>query len=349
MDGREGMSLSGSSPYYFTREVSEPNPSSGSVFGPGTQRGLAAPTGFKDFSSPNSSVQTNVSGNLGSSSYQAGNFGHGVDMSAASGLSLSDSSKKKRGRPRKYGPDGANMSLGLSPMSFNPSPGAGDIMLVDGEKKNRGRPRGSGKQQRLASLGEWMNSSAGKAFTPHVIQIAPGEDIASKILAFAQQRPRALCILSANGSVSSVTLRQPMSSDSTLTYEGRFEILCLSGSYLVSEGGHRNRTGGLSVSVCSPDGLVIGGAVGGSLVAASLVQAMVCSFVYDGFKTKTGSQADAKHEQISDFQPNEGSSTPIPVDASHRSFTPNPEKSSCSPSSRPHMRDLNTEINLAHG
>lgn len=161
MDGREGMSLSGSSSYYFNREVSGPNPSSGSGFGPGTQSRLAAPTGFKDFSGPNISVQTNVSGNLGSSSYSAGNplpnFGHGVDMSVSSGLSLSDPSRKKRGRPRKYGPDGANMSLGLSPMSSNPSPGAGDIMLVEGEKKNRGRPRGSGKKQRLASLGKCAN------------------------------------------------------------------------------------------------------------------------------------------------------------------------------------------------
>lgn len=45
------------------------------------------------------------------------------------------------------------------------------------------------------------------------------QDIASKILAFAQQRPRALCILSANGAVSAVTLRQPTSSSTTVTYE----------------------------------------------------------------------------------------------------------------------------------
>lgn len=161
MDGREGMSLSGSPPYYFNREVNGPNPNPGSVFGSGAQPGLAAPTGFKNFPSPNISVQTNVSANLGSSSYQVGNplpnFGHGVDIGAASGLSLSDPSKKKRGRPRKYGPDGTNMSLGLSPMSSNPSPGAGDIMLFEGEKKNRGRPRGSGKKQRLASLGKCAN------------------------------------------------------------------------------------------------------------------------------------------------------------------------------------------------
>ena len=54
--------------------------------------------------------------------------------------------------------------------------------------------------------------------------------------------------------------------------QGRFQILCLSGSYLVAEdGGPRNRTGGVSVSLCSPDGHVVGGGVA-MLMAASPVQ-----------------------------------------------------------------------------
>ncbi|KAI3514382.1 hypothetical protein L1887_12738 [Cichorium endivia] len=57
---------------------------------------------------------------------------------------------------------------------------------------------------------------------------------AAKLLSFAQQRARALCILSGNGSVSAVTLRQFSSSGGTITYEGRFEILCLSGGRLIA-------------------------------------------------------------------------------------------------------------------
>lgn len=54
----------------------------------------------------------------------------------------------------------------------------------------------------------------------------------------------------------------------------------MSGSYLVSENGDpSNRTGGLSISVCAPDGNVIGGAVGGSLIASSLVQVFLHLFV----------------------------------------------------------------------
>lgn len=47
----------------------------------------------------------------------------------------------------------------------------------------------------------------------------------------------------------------------------------MSGSYLLTDsGGSRNRSGGLSVSLASPDGRVIGGGVGGMLTAASPVQ-----------------------------------------------------------------------------
>jgi hypothetical protein len=40
-----------------------------------------------------------------------------------------------------------------------------------------------------------------------------------KVISFSQQGPQAICILSANGVISSVTLRQPDSSGGTLTYE----------------------------------------------------------------------------------------------------------------------------------
>lgn len=73
--------------------------------------------------------------------------------------------------------------------------------------------------------------------------------------------------------------------------QGRFQILCLSGSYLVAEdGGPRDRTGGISVSLSSSDGHVIGGAVA-MLIAASPVQ-VACSLssfsADDKFCTHTG-------------------------------------------------------------
>ncbi|KAL5180979.1 AT-hook motif nuclear-localized protein 1 [Glycine soja] len=158
--------------------------------------------------------------------------------------------KKKRGRPRKYGPDGS-VTMALSPMPISSSaPPSNDF-----SSGKRGKMRG-------------MDYKPSK------------KDITMKVISFSQQGPRAICILSANGVISNVTLRQPDSSGGTLTYEGRFEILSLSGSFMPTDNqGTRSRTGGMSVSLASPDGRVVGGGVAGLLVAASPVQVVVGSFL----------------------------------------------------------------------
>lgn len=38
-------------------------------------------------------------------------------------------------------------------------------------------------------------------------------------MSFSQHGPRAVCVLSANGAISNVTLRQPATSGGTVTYE----------------------------------------------------------------------------------------------------------------------------------
>ncbi|KAJ4954657.1 hypothetical protein NE237_011440 [Protea cynaroides] len=237
--------------------------------------------------------------------------------------------KKKRGRPRKYGPDGT-VSLALSPLPISSSPPAPSPVLAPasapppapappptGEfsgsnKRGRGRP-GIMKhlqQQRMEMehMGEWVSCSVGANFTPHVITVATGQDVTMKIISFSQQGPRAICILSANGAISNVTLRQPDSSGGTLTYEGRFEILSLTGSFMPSEtGGSRSRSGGMSVSLASPDGRVVGGGVAGLLVAASPVQVVVGSFL-------PSTQQELKPKKKSD-----GSSTATPTSISFSS------------------------------
>ncbi|XP_007052043.2 PREDICTED: AT-hook motif nuclear-localized protein 1 [Theobroma cacao] len=206
-----------------------------------------------------------------------------VDASPVSVGLTGSTEKKKRGRPRKYGPDGT-IARALSPMPISTSvpPGGGEFS--SGGK--RGRGRGSGYQIKhqkgteMENLGEWAATSVGTNFTPHVITVNAGEDVTMKVISFSQQGPRAICILSANGVISNVTLRQPDSSGGTLTYEGRFEILSLSGSFMPTETqGARSRSGGMSVSLASPDGRVVGGGVAGLLVAASPVQVVVGSFL----------------------------------------------------------------------
>ncbi|KAK1566441.1 hypothetical protein Q3G72_000007 [Acer saccharum] len=218
-----------------------------------------------------------------------------------------DPNKKKRGRPRKYTPDGniaSNMTLRLattpspSPASHaNSSAGAPANSASDQPaKRNRGRPPGSGKKQ-LDALG----GVGGSGFTPHVISVKAGEDIGSKIATFSQQGPRTVCILSANGAVCNVTLRQPAMTGGTVTYEGRFEIISLAGSFPIFENNGVRRNSGLSVSLAGPDGRVLGGGVVGVLMAASPVQIILGSFLAEGKKSSSNI-----------LQQPGGSSTPIP-------------------------------------
>lgn len=186
------------------------------------------------------------------------------------GLSSSDPVKRKRGRPRKYVTDANGIPLRSSPLT----PG------IASPQEKRGR--GSGKKAQSYGLG-----ATGQAFTPHVLTIAAGEDVAIKIMSFLQHAPWAVCILSANGAVSNATLRHAGISGGAVTYEGRFEILSLSGSFLLTESaGTRSRTGGLSVSLAGPDGRVIGGGVAGLLMAATPVQVIVGTFFPEGRKNQ---------------------------------------------------------------
>ncbi|KAE8673511.1 hypothetical protein F3Y22_tig00111780pilonHSYRG00002 [Hibiscus syriacus] len=86
--------------------------------------------------------------------------------------------KKKRGRPRKYGPDGT-MTRALSPMSISSF-----ILPVSGEFSSggkQGKGRGSGYQikhhkgMEMENLGDLVGTSVGTNFTPHIITVNPSE------------------------------------------------------------------------------------------------------------------------------------------------------------------------------
>ncbi|MED6145821.1 AT-hook motif nuclear-localized protein 6 [Stylosanthes scabra] len=218
-----------------------------------------------------------------------------IDFSGAStptpapGTGTGTDGKKKRGRPRKYGPDGkptAAAAGALSPMPISASiPLTGEF---SGWKRGKGRSVESIKKSSFKydfespgpGPGEGIQYSVGANFTPHVLTVNAGEDVTMKIMSFSQQGSRGICVLSANGTISNVTLRQPTSSGGTLTYEGRFEILSLSGSFMPTENGvTKSRSGGMSVSLAGPDGRVMGGGLAGLLIAAGPVQVVVGSFL----------------------------------------------------------------------
>lgn len=226
------------------------------------------------------------SGATGLQQQQPGSGGVGASGGAIVAVSGGDLVKKKRGRPRKYGPDGSiglglkTAAVGVTEATGAQSGGAGSTPNPDG--KRRGRPPGSGKKKQLDALG-----SSGTSFTPHIITVKPNEDVASKIMAFSQQGPRTTCIISANGALCTATLRQPATSGGIVTYEGHFDILSLSGSFLLAEDGDtRSRTGGLSVALAGSDGRIVGGCVAGMLMAATPVQVVVGSFIAEAKKPK---------------------------------------------------------------
>ncbi|KAJ1414653.1 PPC domain [Sesbania bispinosa] len=139
--------------------------------------------------------------------------------------------------------------------------------------------------------------NVGQGFTPHVIAVAAGEDVGQKIMLFMQQSRREMCILSASGAISNASLRQPASSGGNITYEGRFEIISLTGSYVRNELG--GRSGGLSVCLSNSDGQIIGGGVGGPLKAAGPVQVIVGTFFLDTKKdTGAGVKGDASASKL---------------------------------------------------
>ncbi|XLU46974.1 hypothetical protein S245_041788, partial [Arachis hypogaea] len=172
-------------------------------------------------------------------------------MATTSGSLENKKLKKKRGRPRKYDLNGI--------MGLTCPPNAESMTMTFASAPQ-------------SHFGEVANLD-GACFTPHVVNLHAGEDVAEKIMLFVEKYPGGICVLSATGAISSVTLDRFGSSGGLWTYEGRYEILRLSGSYTIVENcGMRSRTGGLSIMLVNPNGHVFGGGIAGVLTAASPVQ-----------------------------------------------------------------------------
>lgn len=139
-------------------------------------------------------------------------------------------------------------------------------------RRARGRPSGSKNKPKPPIF---VTRDSPNALRSHVLEVASGSDVAESIAQFARRRQRGVCVLSANGTVTNVTIRQP-SAAGAVALHGRFEILSLTGSFL--PGPSPPGSTGLTVYLPGGQGQVLGGSVVGALVAAGPVMVIASTF-----------------------------------------------------------------------
>lgn len=141
-----------------------------------------------------------------------------------------------------------------------------------GNRRPRGRPAGSKNKPKPPIF---VTRDSPNALRSHVMEVAGGTDVADSIAQFARRRQRGVCVLSGNGSVANVTLRQP-SAPGAVVLQGRFEILSLTGSFL--PGPAPPGSTGLTVYLAGGQGQVVGGSVVGPLITAGPVMIVAATF-----------------------------------------------------------------------
>ncbi|PHT39819.1 hypothetical protein CQW23_18673 [Capsicum baccatum] len=110
-------------------------------------------------------------------------------------------------------------------------------------KKPRERPPGLRKEEATRNFSRMrFNFLAQNVFSNLF------KDIVSKIMTILDKGPPAICILFGAGSLCEATLWN--SAIGTMTHEGQFDIISLTGSFMRSENGI---TGGLNLSMTRPD------------------------------------------------------------------------------------------------
>ncbi|CAH8370946.1 unnamed protein product [Eruca vesicaria subsp. sativa] len=153
-------------------------------------------------------------------------------------------------------------------------------------KRSRGRPPGSKNKPKPPVI---VTRDSPNVLRSHVLEISSGADIVESVNTYARRRGRGVSVLSGNGSVTNVVLRQPVTAHGSnggvgagagaggvVTLHGRFDILSITGTVLPPPA--PPGAGGLSIFVAGSQGQVIGGSVVAPLVASGPVILMAASF-----------------------------------------------------------------------
>ncbi|GMH07818.1 hypothetical protein Nepgr_009658 [Nepenthes gracilis] len=146
--------------------------------------------------------------------------------------------------------------------------------VVVATRRPRGRPPGSKNKPKPPIF---ITRDSPNTLRSHVMEVASDADVAESIAQYARRRQRGVCVLSASGTVTNVTLRQPSAPGGAfMALPGRFEILSLTGTFL--PGPATPGSSGLTIYLSGGHGQVVGGSVVGSLVAAGPVMVIAATF-----------------------------------------------------------------------
>ncbi|OIV93410.1 hypothetical protein TanjilG_02947 [Lupinus angustifolius] len=147
--------------------------------------------------------------------------------------------------------------------------GPGDVI----GRRPRGRPPGSKNKAKPPVI---ITRESANTLRAHILEVGSGADVFDCVATYARRRQRGICILSGNGTVTNVTLRQPSAAGAVITLQGRFEILSLSGSFLPPPAPPGATS--LTIYLAGGQGQVVGGSVVGELMAAGPVIVIASSF-----------------------------------------------------------------------
>lgn len=144
-------------------------------------------------------------------------------------------------------------------------------------RRPRGRPAGSKNKPKPPII---ITRESPNTLRAHAMEVSPGCDVGESLATFARRKQRGICVLSATGTVTNVTLRQSSPSPGTgpiVTLHGHFEILSLIGSLLPPPA--PPGVSGLDIYLAGPQGQLVGGAISGPLIASGPVVIMAATFM----------------------------------------------------------------------
>ncbi|XP_047314437.1 AT-hook motif nuclear-localized protein 1-like [Impatiens glandulifera] len=136
-----------------------------------------------------------------------------------------------------------------------------------------------------------------------------GEDICSKLYWYATNMQKNICVISATGSISEVTLQKGDNYLSTIKYEGFYKVVTLAGLILpikpnTTDSTVADKQGGLMVSFEGEDGRSVNGLVSSSLIAYEKVEVLASVYASRPGEYKTWEEMESSESiQLSSSVP----------------------------------------------